>query len=374
MLIMPDNLSDLRALCNMCILSTPMRKIGMTTSIPVEAVFAAGCVPVDLNNVFITADDPSALVAHAEHDGYPRNACGWIKGIYSVASPGQYSISNTQYAMGVDAVIAVVEGDCSQTQAMVETLQDQGMEIIPFSYPYGRDRDMLRLQIDKLIERLGATWDGALDWKRRLDAIRRKVRRIDELTWQTGTVSSFENHYYQVNCSDFTGDPDAFEREVDEKLKMLREASGKMGLSQSVSGVDCPLFPDTSLRLGYIGVPPIFTDFYDFIESMGARVVFNEVQRQFTMPFDTDDLVEQYAQYTYPYDVFARIADIKREIDRRSIRGLIHYTQSFCFRQIQDLIIRRHIDIPILTIEGDTPMPLDARTKVRIESFMEMLA
>ena len=104
----------------------------------------------------------------------------------------------------------------------------------------------------------------------------------------------------------------------------------KRGLSQSDGGVDCPLFPD--------------------------------------------DLVEQYALYTYPYDVFARIADIKREIDRRSIRGLIHYTQSFCFRQIQDLIIRRHIDIPILTIEGDTPMPLDARTKVRIESFVEMLA
>jgi len=32
-------------------------------------------------------------------------------------------------------------------------------------------------------------------------------------------------------------------------------------------------------------------------------------------------LIEQYALYTYPYDVFARIADIKREIDRRSIRG-----------------------------------------------------
>jgi benzoyl-CoA reductase/2-hydroxyglutaryl-CoA dehydratase subunit BcrC/BadD/HgdB len=232
------------------------------------------------------------------------------------------------------------------------------MEIIPFSYPYGRDRDMLRLQIDKLIDRLGTTWDAALDWKRRLDAIRRKVHRIDELTWQTGAISSYQNHYYQVNCSDFTGDPDAFDREVDQ---MLRKACSAEALT-------------TSLRLGYIGVPPIFTDFYDFIETIGARVVLNEVQRQFTMPFDTEDLIEQYAQYTYPYDVFARIEDIKREIDRRSIRGLIHYTQSFCFRQIQDLIIRRHIDIPILTIEGDTPMPLDARTKVRIESFVEMLS
>lgn len=328
-----------------------MRKIGMTTSIPVEAVFAAGCVPVDLNNVFIDAPDPSALVAEAEYAGYPRNACGWIKGIYSVAARGD-----------VDAVVAVVEGDCSQTQAMIETLQERGMEIIPFSYPYGRDRDMLRLQIEKLIERLGATWDDTLAWKHRLDEIRRKVRKLDELTWQHGTVSSFKNHYYQVCCSDFNGNPDAFEREVDE---LLADAS----LGKASEG---------DLRLGYIGVPPIYSDFYDVIEnilspSKDVRVVFNEVQRQFAMPNDTDDLVEQYALYTYPYDVFERIADIKREVERRSIRGLIHYTQSFCFRQIQDLIIRRHIDVPILTIEGDTPMPVDARTRVRIESFMEML-
>ena len=325
--------------------------IGMTTSIPVGAVFAAGCVPVDLNNVFISDPNPSALVAEAEYAGYPRNACGWIKGIYSVAARGD-----------VDAVIAVVEGDCSQTQAMVETLEERGMEIIPFSYPYGRDRDMLRLQIEKLIERLGTTWDATLVWKRRLDEIRRKVRRLDDLTWQSAAISSFENHYYQVCCSDFNRDPDAFEQEVDQ---MLREASGCRSRLQRRSG--------DALRLGYIGVPSIYTDFYDVIESLGASVVYNEVQRQFAMPNDTDDLVEQYALYTYPYDVFARIADIKREVERRSVRGLIHYTQSFCFRQIQDLIIRRHIDVPILTIEGDTPMPLDARTRIRIESFMEML-
>ena len=355
----------------------------MTTSIPVEAVFAAGCVPVDLNNVFITDPDPAALVAQAEHAGFPRSACGWIKGIYSVAATRPSSPLTKGGYRGVDAVVAVVEGDCSQTQAMVETLQDEGMEVIPFSYPYGRDRDMLRLQIEKLMGRLGATWDGALDWKRRLDTIRRKVRRIDDLTWQTGTISSYENHYYQVNCSDFARDPDAFEREVDGRLgDMLRDASRTEA------------YPQDRLRLGYIGVPPIFADFYEFAESIGARVVFNEVQRQFAMPgslrgdteslggdmlsppnepLSPDDLIEQYALYTYPYDVFARIADIKREIDRRSIAGLIHYTQSLCFRQIQDLIIRRHIDIPILTIEGDTPMPLDARTKVRIESFVEML-
>lgn len=328
-----------------------MKRIGMTTSIPVEAVFAAGCVPVDLNNVFITDPNPSQLVAEAEYEGYPRNACGWIKGIYSVAARGD-----------VDAVIAVVEGDCSQTQAMVETLEEQGMEIIPFSYPYGRDRDVLRLQISKLIERLGTNWAKTVRYKTKLDEIRRKVWKLDGLSWQTGAINSEKNHYFQVCCSDFNGNPAHFEKEIDQALQTAVSMETAAGLN-----------PNPCLRLGYIGVPPIFTDFYPFIESIGARVVFNEVQRQFSMPFETDDLVERYAQYTYPYDVFARIKDIGREIERRSIRGLIHYTQSFCFRQIQDLIIRKHINVPILTIEGDTPMPLDARTKVRIESFVEML-
>jgi benzoyl-CoA reductase/2-hydroxyglutaryl-CoA dehydratase subunit BcrC/BadD/HgdB len=325
-----------------------MKKIGITSTIPVEVVYAAGCVPVDLNNIFITSENASAMVAEAEYEGYPRNACGWIKGIYSAAKKAD-----------IDALIAVVEGDCSQTQAMVETLEMAGIKIIPFAYPYGRDRNLLRMSIGKLIDRLETTWEAAYEWKARLDTIRHKVAQLDELTWRTGTISSFENHYYQINCSDFMGNPDAFEDEVERRLT---EANLQ------------PVTHCSQLKLGFVGIPPIFTDFYQHIESLGARVVYNEVVRQFAMPYETTDLVEQYTLYTYPYDVFGRIEDINRETQRRRLTGLIHYTQSFCFRQIQDLIIRSRINVPILTIEGDAPTKLDARTKVRIESFIEMLS
>ena len=324
-----------------------MKRIGITTTIPVEILYAANCMPVDLNNVFITSENPGDYVTQAEYAGYPRNACGWIKGLYSLAAKGDY-----------DAIIAVVEGDCSQTHAMMETLELAGVEIIPFAFPYGRDRDALRLQMDKLINRLETSWDKTIVWKKRLDEIRRKVWRLDELTWRRGTVSSFENHYYQISCSDFNRDPDSFAEEVNERLARAEAEECRTG----------------GLRLGYIGVPPIFTDFYDYMEEIGVRVIFNEVQRQFSMPFDVDDIVEQYSRYTYPYDVFARIEDISREVKRRNLKGLIHYTQSFCFRQIQDLIMRKNIGVPILTLEGDTPMKLDARTKIRIESFVEMLS
>ena len=101
--------------------------------------------------------------------------------------------------------------------------------------------------------------------------------------------------------------------------------------------------------------------------------MFNETQRQFAMPYDIDDLVEQYRSYTYLYDIFHRLADIVAETGRRRIDGVIHYVQSFCFRQIEDLIIRRKLPFPILTLEGDKPGSLDERTKIRLEGFVEML-
>jgi benzoyl-CoA reductase/2-hydroxyglutaryl-CoA dehydratase subunit BcrC/BadD/HgdB len=84
-------------------------------------------------------------------------------------------------------------------------------------------------------------------------------------------------------------------------------------------------------------------------------------------------MVEQYRSYTYPYDIFHRLADIIPETGRRKVDAVIHYVQSFCFRQIEDMIIRKKLPLPILTLEGDKPGPLDERTKIRLEGFVEML-
>jgi benzoyl-CoA reductase/2-hydroxyglutaryl-CoA dehydratase subunit BcrC/BadD/HgdB len=324
-----------------------MERIGLTTTVPLEIIYASGRIPVDLNNIFITSPRRAALVEEAETAGYPRNTCGWIKGLYStVLNEGD-----------IRRVVAVPQGDCSNTMALMETLQLRGIETIPFAYPFDRDRDMLRLQMEKLHARLGTTWEDSKACRDELRRIREKVHEIDRLTWERGSVSGFHNHYYQVSCSDMNGDPKAFEFEIDGFLDAARRA--KPGGEE--------------VRLGFIGVPPICGDVYDFVESLGARVVFNEVQRQFSMPFETSDLVEQYALYTYPYDVFARADDILREGRKREIHGVIHYVQSFCFRQIEDIIFREKLPWPIITVEGDKPGPTDARTRLRMESFVEML-
>lgn len=323
------------------------RKIGVTTTVPLEIIYAAGCVPVDLNNVFITHDSPGTLVEEAELAGYPRNVCAWIKGLYStVLNSGD-----------IRTIIAVTQGDCSNTHALMETLQLEGIEVIPFAYPFDRDYDLLRLQMEKLMGYLGVTWDQVYRTKERLDRVRRLVWHLDRLTWRENVVGSWDNHLYQVNCSDFQGDPEGFARRVEDLLGRLENAPARQ----------------SGLRLGYIGVPPIMDDLYDYLEDRGARVVFNETQRQFTMPFDVDDLVEQYRLYTYPYGIFFRLEDIIQEMELRRLDGIIHYAQSFCYRQIEDLIVRRRIDLPVLTLEGDKPNRLDARTRMRLDSFVEML-
>ncbi|GBG56566.1 2-hydroxyglutaryl-CoA dehydratase [Sporomusaceae bacterium FL31] len=324
-----------------------MSRIGITTTVPIEIILASGQVPVDLNNIFITDKEASKLVEAAEDAGYPRNICGWIKGLYS-------TVVNSN---DIDKVIAVTQGDCSNTHALMETLELAGVQTLPFAYPFDRDYDLLKLQMDKLIAALGTDWEAVGKVTNRLKSLRQKVAEIDRLTWQENTVSGFDNHLFQVSCSDFDGDADSFEQRVDEFLAKTQAAAEF----------------NENIRLGFIGVPPIFTDLYTYFEQMGARVVFNEVQRQFAMPNVVEDLVEQYRLYTYPYGVFGRIQDIQAEIEKRNIDGIIHYVQSFCFRQIEDMIFREKLDVPILTIEGDKPGRVDARTKLRIDSFLEML-
>ncbi len=325
----------------------PSSLIGLTSTIPVEIVFAAGLKPVDLNNLFVSSARPEKLITQAESAGFAPNICAWIKGIYA-----------TVMNHNVKRVIAVTGGDCSNTIALAEVLTRRGVEIIPFDYPPDRDRDLLMAQMEKLRRGLSATWPDIRTAKRRLDGIRRKLRELDRLTFQENVVTGFENHLFLVSSSDFKSDPDQFERELDKFLRDVRQREPKK---------------EEEVRLGFLGVPPIFNDLHDRIESLGGRVVFNEIQRQFSMPYGDEDIVDQYLRYTYPYSMKGRIEDIESAIRKRNLDGLIHYTQTFCFRQIYDIILRESISVPILTLEGDRPGRIDSRTAVRIETFIEML-
>lgn len=320
--------------------------IGITTTIPLEIPFAADKKVVDLNNLFVTHANPQELVEEAEMAGFPRNTCGWIKGIFGAIQ-----------RFGIQKVISVTEGDCSNTRALMEVLSSQGIETIPFAYPFEHSGKALAEQIHSLALYFNVDAGRIGEAGNRLAPVREKVHEIDRLTWQENIVSGGENHYFQVCTSDMNGDISAFSTEID---SFLEKTSQRQVMSED-------------LRLAYVGVPPIFPDLYPALEKLGGRVVFNETQRQFSMPFDSTDIVDRYLRYTYPYGIFFRLEDIRRELEKRRIDGVIHYVQSFCFRQIEDIVLKKNVHVPVLTLEGDQPGPLDARSRIRIESFLEML-
>ena len=324
----------------------PSTVVGLTSTIPVEVVFAAGLKPLDLNNLFITSQGREQLLAQAERAGFAHSTCAWIKGIYSTALNHR-----------LKSVIAVTGGDCSNTLALAEVLERRGIRIIPFDYPRDRSRESLRTQINALMEALGATWPEVERVKARLDRVRRKLQELDALTYRERLVSGLENHLFLVTSSDFESDVDAYEIRLE---RFLEEAKKRKAVAESV-------------RVGFLGVPPILDGIYEFLESLGCRVVFNEIQRQFSIPFESADLVERYLMYTYPYGIEARIEDIRLAVQGRKLDGLIHYAQTFCYRQIYDLIFRESFSLPMLTLEGDRPGKLDSRTQIRLESFVEML-
>jgi len=255
-----------------------MKYTGITTTIPVDIIYASGRTCIDLNNSFISSKNPERFIMTAEDENFPRNTCSWIKGIYA------YLIKNKN----IKEIIGVYYGDCSSNCSMLDALKLMGKKIIPFSYSPEKDRNFMYEEINKLITELRTNINKVYKTKKELDKIRKKVFEIDKLTWQDDLVHGLENHIFNVSCSDFQSSPEVFDRKISEFLK---NANKRKKFKQKI-------------RLGYIGVPPINSEIYNFVESKNARIVYNEVQRQFAMPDIIEDIVEQYLVYTYPYGIF----------------------------------------------------------------------
>ena len=325
-----------------------MKTIGITTTVPIEVLLAAGCQPVDLNNIFISDTDPERLVTSAERAGFPINCCTWIKGIYG-----------TVMERGIDSVICVTNGDCSNTQMLMEVLKLKGVNTIPFAYPDSPNLLHMQACLESLAKTLGTTVDRAEKVQLELERQRSMVRELDELTWKNNIANGFENHYWHVSASDFLGNVTEYETGLNRLLVECRTRKP---------------YDDDMLRLAYIGVPAVFgRDIYRFLERSGARVVFNEIQRQFAMPHRCSSLAEQYTGYTYPYSLSERINDILPELERRRVGGVIHYVQAFCHRGIGDIVLREHIRLPMLTVEGNTDYNLTQHLRTRLEAFLDVV-
>lgn len=331
-----------------------------TTTVPVEVIIAAGYKPLDLNNIFINSTDSLKLVEDAECEGFPGSSCAWIKGLYSVVAARPFDSEN-------DVFVAVTQGDCSNAKVLEEIVSVKtGIKTFVFNYPFDRNIEQMDLEISRFANFLKTTTGCAEKVRMSLSEIRKALKNIDELSYiYPGLVTGSENHLWLVCSSDFNGDTEIYH----EQLRSFTKELEKRLVNYTDSG---------RKRIGYLGVPPIIP-IHDFIEKRNATVVFNEIQREFAMLDDAESIQEQYVNYTYPYSSSFRFSKAIVEIKKRKLDGIIHYVQSFCHRQLEDIILRKmladsNLNIPLLTIEADKPScKIDSRVATRIEAFLETI-
>src|SRR4030043_233653 len=204
-----------------------MKKIGITTTVPVEVLLAAGYQPIDLNNVLVSAPDPTRFITIAERAGFPLNCCAWIKGIYGVCLDS-----------GIDDVLCVTSGDCSNTIMLMEVLKLKGKTAMPFAYRERPDKAQMQKTLEKLSSALGTTLKAAEKIRQELQSARAFALKLDKYTWKDNKVSGWENHIWLISTSDFNGDYHQYQQELQSLLDDYEKRQP---------------YPAKEIRVGYIG-------------------------------------------------------------------------------------------------------------------------
>jgi benzoyl-CoA reductase/2-hydroxyglutaryl-CoA dehydratase subunit BcrC/BadD/HgdB len=324
-------------------------RVGITTTLPIEVILAAGRRPVDLNNRFVAGGRAKARVELAETRGFPRTVCSWVKGLYG-----------TVLEEGITTVVGVTQGDCSLTHALLEVLQTEGVEVVRFEFPYARSEESLDAEIARLEATFGTDRSATERERASLVSLRADLARIDEaMAGCRGAGLASRAHGALLSGSDLDGgERERFESAVHAFADEIERSPAAQG----------------PVRIALAGVPPIVDDLFEQVEEAGGRIVLSEMAREFAMVRrGQGSIVEQYAAYTYPYDVFYRADTLKAACSARAVEGVVHYVQSFCYRGVQDRIIRERIGLPVLTLECDRPGTLDGSSVTRLEAFVEML-
>jgi len=163
-------------------------------------------------------------------------------------------------------------------------------------------------------------------WKERLAGARRLAHRIDRLTWEEGKVTGEENHRWLVACSDFDGDPDDYARRAPRSSprhlrgprgttssdRLRRRAPDRHRAAQLLRGSGRT---DRSER-----------------GAAAVRDAGNHGLARRTVPGLHLPLLLLRAAGGHPGGG-----------GPSEVRGIVHYVQSFCFRQIEDIILREEV-------------------------------
>lgn len=308
-----------------------MPKTGITALVPPEIIFACGGAPFDVNNVIPASKK------------YPRNKlCAWT-------AIWKEMLVNRE--IQIDSLVVVAGGDCHNALVDGQKVAMSGLPTHFFFYPFDGDPEYLESQMYRLTEFL-----GSIRYPERFKEVRelKKLGRMIDDRRCCGKISPAEAFSTLISFSDLRGDPGMFKRTIE----AIREGDFEL-----------------DNRVALIGVPPIYQDFHEAAQSLGLQIVFDELPYEFIRHEGTDirDTARSYCNYTFARPLGLRINFLKKELDKRKVDGVIHYTQFACHHMLEDEVLRKELDYPVLTVQGDLPGSTPQQIKLRLEAFREML-
>jgi benzoyl-CoA reductase/2-hydroxyglutaryl-CoA dehydratase subunit BcrC/BadD/HgdB len=307
-------------------------RIGITALVPPELIFACGGEPLDVNNIIPFSKK------------YPRNKlCAWT---------AIWNEMLVKREISVDSLVVVAGGDCHNALVDGQKVNMSGIPTHFFFYPFNGDSAYLGSQLYGLSEFL-----GGIEFPEKIIQIKKlkKLGRMIDIKRSRGRVLSSDAFKILISFSDLRGDTEKFRKTIDS----VREKDVQV-----------------NNRVALIGVPPIYYDFHDTAQSLGLHIVFDELPYEFIRHEGTDieELARDYCDYTFARPLDFRIRFLQKELEKRNIDGIIHYTQFACHHMLEDEILRFGLDYPMLTIQGDLPGNTPQQIKLRLEAFGEMLA
>jgi hypothetical protein len=257
-----------------------------------------------------------------------------------------------KHQLSIDSLIVVAGGDCHNALVDGEKIEMSGIPTFYFFYPFEKDVDYLRDQMNRLSLFLGGINDLSMFDK--IKALKGMAIDLDDLRIQ-GKVPSEDVFRIMVSLSDLNGDPIQFEKDI-----------------ENVKERDI----DYEHRIALLGVPPINYDFHSLLASLGFHVVYDELPYEFARLSgdDLNELAENYCDYTFSRNINFRLEFLQSELKRRDVDGVIHYTQFTCHHLLEDDILNKNLNYPFLTIQGDLPGETSRQARVRLEAFSEMLS
>lgn len=307
-----------------------MQKVGITALVPPELIYLTGNIPLDLNN----------FVPYTEY--YPRHKlCAWTAIWRDIVISKRI----------VEKVVVVAGGDCHNSLVDGQKIEMHGIPTHYFFYPFSGEEKLLEEECGKLIEFLGEPKHP--EAFKIVHEVKKVGKRVDDLR-SIGRISAKQAFDFMIKLSDLAGSPENM-------IKMAKR----------IEETELSHLPKVAL----LGVPPIYRDFHEVAEKAGLHIVFDELPYEFLRlgGLDFREVVKSYATYTFARPLSFRINFLKKELERRKIEGIIHYTQYACHHMLEDDVLRSALPYPFLTVQGDLPGNTPAQIRLRLEAFGERL-